>query len=277
MSVFGRFKEDIINSFVSIVKGHRITWRNMWRERQTLQYPDERPELPERYRGIPGVHPEVCIVCGACAKACPVQIITMEGKKIAGTKHRELTQFSIEAGRCMFCGLCEEACPTKGVKAIRLSNVYELANENKTALVLNMPELLAIWKTKPDEVPEEEYLANSPRRLAERDLAAKASGEAPAPKPGAKAGLAAKKAAEGEAPADGEAAPKKPALKVLPAKAADGADGEAPAPKPKAAPTNGEAAPKPVAAKEEAEPALAAAAAPETTAGVRPASEEAAS
>ena len=197
MGVISRLKGDVINTFVSILKGHGITWKNMWRERVTLQYPDERPDLPERYRGIPGLQPDVCIVCGACAKVCPVQIISMEGKKIAGTKHRELTKFHIEAGRCMFCGLCEEACPTKPVKAIRMSNTFELAVCNKEALILDIPRLLEIWKTKPVDVPEEEYLAAGPRKLAERDLAKIASGEAAPPAAGARAAAA----ATGEAPA----------------------------------------------------------------------------
>lgn len=171
MGLFGRLGEDILNTFVSIMKGHRVTWRNLWRERVTLQYPDQRPVIPERFRGIPGVHPELCIVCGSCARACPVQVITIEGKRIEGTRYRELTKFQIEAGRCMFCGLCEEACPAKPVKAIRLSHVYELASFNKASLVFDLPVLYEIWKSKPVDVPEEEYLASSPRRLAERERA----------------------------------------------------------------------------------------------------------
>lgn len=189
MGLLGRVKHDLINAFVSIFKGHQVTWRNLWRERVTLQYPNERPTLPERYRGLPGVHPELCIVCGACAKACPVQVISIEGRKIAGTRHRELVRYQLEAGRCMFCGLCEEACPTKPVKAVRLSHTFELAAASKNALVLNIPELFEIWKSKPVEVPEEEYLAATPRKLAEQELARQASGETaaegakPRPKP----------------------------------------------------------------------------------------------
>jgi len=176
MGVFGRLREDIVNAFVSIAKGHTVTWKNMWRERQTLQYPDVRPVLPPRYRGIPGLHPELCIVCGSCAKTCPTQAITIEGRRIEGTRHRELVRFHLEAGRCMFCGLCEEACPAKPVKAIRMSNVFELAAANKASLALDLPRLFELWKTKPVEVPEEEYLASTPRKLAERDLAKKAAG-----------------------------------------------------------------------------------------------------
>ncbi|NLB95137.1 MAG: NADH-quinone oxidoreductase subunit I [Armatimonadetes bacterium] len=177
MGLLARLRDDIFNTFVSIMKGHQVTWRNMWRERQTLQYPDERPQLPERYRGIPGVHPELCIACGACVKACPVGVISVEGRKIPGTKHRELVRYTIEAGRCMFCGLCQEACPTKPVKALRMSNMFELAAGNKRSLILELPQLEAIWHTKPVEIPEEEYLAATPRKLAERDLAAAAAGE----------------------------------------------------------------------------------------------------
>lgn len=179
MGLFGRLVDDLVNTFVSILKGHQITWRNLWRERVTLQYPNERPKLPERYRGLPGLHPELCIVCGACAKACPVQVINIQGRKIAGTRHRELVRYQLEAGRCMFCGLCEEACPTKPVKAIRLSNTFELAVADKSALVLEIPQLLEIWKSKPVEVPEEQYLAATPKKLAAQELAKQAEGEKP--------------------------------------------------------------------------------------------------
>lgn len=213
MGVLSRLRDDLVNGFVSILKGHGITWRNMWRERVTIQYPKERPVLPERYRGLPGINPELCIVCGACGKACPVQIITMKGEKIEGTKQRRLVEARIEAGRCMFCGLCEEACPVKGVTAIRMSNVFELASGNKRALVLELPELQEIWKSKPIDVPMEELLANAPRALAERELAKKAAASADA------------------ASADpGDAAPAKPAPRPKPApKAVAGDAGELPA------------------------------------------------
>ncbi|MDH7571328.1 MAG: NADH-quinone oxidoreductase subunit I [Armatimonadota bacterium] len=239
MGVLTRFKHDLINTFVSFAKGHRVTWRNMWRERVTLQYPHERPWLPPRFRGFPGVHPELCIVCGACAKACPVQVITIEGKRIPGTKHRTLTGFYIEAGRCMFCGLCEEACPVKPVKAIRMSNTFELAAADKSTLVFDIPALLEVWKSKPVDVPEEEYLQTGPRALAERELARAAEagasteerpsgrkpvieGEDPAARKArliaeAKARAAARKAAAGgespsPAPADEDAAARKARL-----------------------------------------------------------------
>lgn len=216
MGVLTRLRNDLINTFVSIAKGHRVTWRNLWRERVTLQYPRERPQLPERYRGIPGVHPDLCMVCGACSKACPAQVITIEGRKIEGTRHRELIRFHIEAGRCMFCGLCEEACPTKPVKAIRMSNTFELGAANKASLVLDLPRLHEIWKSKPVDVPEEEYLATSPKKLAERDLAKKAAeaaagavDEDPAARKArlieeARAKVAAKKAAAAQAAAEAE-------------------------------------------------------------------------
>lgn len=48
-------------------------------------------------------NPEVCILCGICAKVCPSQCITVRRKD-------ELWEYDPYA--CVFCGVCAAACPS---------------------------------------------------------------------------------------------------------------------------------------------------------------------
>ena len=53
-----------------------------------------------------------------------------------GSEHEKYTiAFTIDLQRCIFCGFCQEACP-KG--AIKLNNLYELAQYDKQVLILDI-------------------------------------------------------------------------------------------------------------------------------------------
>ena len=127
----------------SIAKGHIVTFVNLFRKKVTLQYPEVRWELPEGYRGFPGlpVDPEtgqdVCIACGACARICPTQLITVEGH-LTEDKKRIVDCFVMQAGLCTFCGLCTEVCP---VDAIVMTDNYELAVFSKDDLIYDRAKL----------------------------------------------------------------------------------------------------------------------------------------
>ena len=74
----------------------------------TLQYPEEREQLTDNYRGIHKLDMKTCISCSACAKICPNQTITMvDTETDKGTK--KMPEINLE--RCLFCALCEEVCP----------------------------------------------------------------------------------------------------------------------------------------------------------------------
>lgn len=109
----------------------------------TLQYPEERYVMFDRFRG-PLVQlrdrdtggPR-CTACGLCVRACPHGVISeIEGE--GKGKEKRVTKYSYDLGRCIFCRLCVEACR---FDAIELSHDYELASYDRD-LVLGLEELL---------------------------------------------------------------------------------------------------------------------------------------
>lgn len=130
-------------SLFSTLKGLRVTTTTMRRAESTVQYPEVRPDLAPRFRGLPEVDLNICIVCHLCAKACPTSCIHIEeiihkpstdpdAPKVE--KKKEAKVFDINAALCMFCGLCEESCPTKPVKSIALNHNFELAKTARNDL-----------------------------------------------------------------------------------------------------------------------------------------------
>src|SRR5579863_8205423 len=117
---------------VDLLQGLKITFRYQDpREVYTEQYPLERPQVAERYRGAPrlNVNPDtdetMCIACDLCALACPENLIVVSSARNENTRRKELTDFTYDLSRCMFCGLCEDACP---VDALELTQDFELAS-----------------------------------------------------------------------------------------------------------------------------------------------------
>ena len=96
-----------------------------------MLYPEERPVVPEGYRGIHGFDEAKCHVCGGCAKACPVDCISIES--IGKGKDQLLTRFTIDYGKCLFCELCTVPCPTA---AIHMTQTYDLAGRTREGCVL---------------------------------------------------------------------------------------------------------------------------------------------
>jgi NADH-quinone oxidoreductase subunit I len=148
----GYIREGVYTIY-SIVKGHIVTIVNLFRKKVTLQYPEQRWELPEGYRGLPtlpvdsATGKDACIGCGACARACPTQLITVEAH-VGEDKKRVVDSFSINAGLCMFCGLCEDACP---VGAIVLSDHYELAAFSRDDVIFDRTKLNELGGTREPE------------------------------------------------------------------------------------------------------------------------------
>ena len=92
----------------------------------TVKYPFAPLEQPKDTRGKPEHDHGKCMVCSACAVACPPNAIQTPIDMKAGTK-----TWSINYGRCVFCGRCEEVCPSR---AIKLGLEFELAVMSKQDL-----------------------------------------------------------------------------------------------------------------------------------------------
>jgi NADH-quinone oxidoreductase subunit E len=76
-----------------IAQGMWTTLRNFFTAKVTRQYPEERPQMPERWRGRLdliydpfGEHK--CEVCFQCAQVCPVEAIDMSGFDSQGKRIR---------------------------------------------------------------------------------------------------------------------------------------------------------------------------------------------
>src|SRR5690606_20570120 len=102
-----------------LAKGLAVTFRNEVRESVSQQYPEERPELPPRSRGVIALVEENCTVCMLCARECPDWCIYIDSHKETlpapeGGRPRArnvLDRFAIDFSLCMYCGICIEVCP----------------------------------------------------------------------------------------------------------------------------------------------------------------------
>lgn len=125
------------------LKTMSIIFLHMFRRRVTIQYPDEKPYIPPRWRGriILSRDPdgeERCVACYLCAAACPVDCIALQATEDGhGRRYPEF--FRINFSRCIFCGYCEEACPTD---AIQLTSDFEMGEYERKNLVYEKEDLL---------------------------------------------------------------------------------------------------------------------------------------
>jgi NADH-quinone oxidoreductase subunit I len=114
-----------------------------FRRRETVQYPEQKPNIPPRWRGriILSRDPdgaERCVACYLCAVACPVDCIALQATQ-DNHGRRYPAFFRINFSRCIFCGFCEEACPTY---AIQLTTDFEMSEYHRANMVYEKQHLL---------------------------------------------------------------------------------------------------------------------------------------
>src|SRR6188768_1486620 len=184
-----------------IARGMMTTlWHFFFAKPVTVQYPEERVELPPWTRGRPRLIYDVdsgdlrCTACGACALACPVDVIKIEQHPAQG-KGKVLDRFDLDMGGCIECALCVEACP---FRAIVMAPDFEFGTyDREQSLVFNMHELRIAGTPEVDSAME--FIQGVKRGLAGQAGGAGA-GRAPAAA-GAAAGRAPAAAGAGARPA----------------------------------------------------------------------------
>jgi NADH-quinone oxidoreductase subunit I len=170
----------------------------------TLEYPEQKPKLPENYRNFPFLVTENatdpmgtlrCVACQICEKECPPQCIYIEkskDKKPDATGKMQLypAVFDIDTSVCMSCQICVEVCP---FDAIKMDQVFEIATTDRFNELLLDREDLAKPNTyyhtiHPTEAAEVDARLSAERKAAEekaKAAAAAAAAKAAAPKPAA--------------------------------------------------------------------------------------------
>src|SRR5258708_8380939 len=131
---------------IDILKGLGTTLRELGKKPTTVSYPEQKRELPPRFRGRHVLHRyasglERYVGCYLCAGACPADAIYIEAEE--NTEEQRLSPgeryakvFDVNLLRCIFCGYCQAACPTG---PITLNHDYKLPSPypNHTAYHTN--------------------------------------------------------------------------------------------------------------------------------------------
>jgi NADH-quinone oxidoreductase subunit I len=219
----------------------------------TVQYPDEKIAVPERFRFVPFLITEDedparmgedwCTSCGICAKVCPPQCIWIVrgSDPNTGRPVPAPDAFFIDIDICMNCGFCAEFCP---FDAIKMDHNYELASYDRTSHHIHDKKHLSkpqsYWKTIAPTTALEEAIDRGGWEHTDIVKAMKKQGKtAEAP---TKENMF-KKVAQIPAAAPVQQAAPSPVAKVAPTPEAPAAEATtAAAPKP--APTTGGAKPK---------------------------------
>lgn len=130
---------------LGVARGMVVTLSHLVKKPFTIQYPEEQMDMPIWTRGRPRLIYEVdngelrCTACGACALACPVDVIKIEQHPNPAGKGKVLDRFDIDMAGCIECALCVEACP---FRAITMAPDFEMATFERTqGLVFDMYDL----------------------------------------------------------------------------------------------------------------------------------------
>ena len=143
MNAVTRYLKSLL--LLELFQGLWVTLRFFFTPKFTINYPEEKTPLSNRFRGLHALRrypngEERCIACKLCEAVCPALAITIDStQREDGT--RRTTRYDIDLFKCIYCGFCEESCP---VDSIVETDILEYHFENRGEHIMTKDKLLAI-------------------------------------------------------------------------------------------------------------------------------------
>ena len=183
MNAASSYIKNVVDTVRTTLVGMKITGKYLLQKPITVQYPDERLPIPNRYRGIHYLEQEKCIDCLACARACPIDCIEMDA--VRHGKELEWISFTLDYQKCMFCELCVYPCPKD---CIHMGTEYAFVSYDRSEFVHDLlsyrgmareAKVRMIEAEKKKKAKEEAKAAKAAAKAAEEgaDAAAQAKGD----------------------------------------------------------------------------------------------------
>lgn len=197
MNDIKKYFKNVWLGVYTIAVGMKITFLHLFTKAVTIQYPDERLQLPERERNRLFVNIDDCIGCDQCARACPVNCIYLDTLKVvpgdivgrtgvtSNGKKKALfvPTFTIDIAKCCYCQLCVFPCPTE---CIYMTDVFEFSEYERDKFIYEFtdmtPEQTKEKKAKLEAYNKEQEEKKAAAAKAKAETAAKPK-EAPAAQP----------------------------------------------------------------------------------------------
>lgn len=153
MNTITRYFKSLL--LIELGQGLWVTLKYFFKPKFTINYPDEKTPLSNRFRGLHALRrypngEERCIACKLCEAVCPALAITIDStQREDGT--RRTTRYEIDLFKCIYCGFCEESCP---VDSIVETDILEYHFEVRGEHIMTKEKLLAIGDRFEESIAE---------------------------------------------------------------------------------------------------------------------------
>ena len=107
---------------IGTMKAMLVVAKHLFQKPVTVQYPEERAPLPDRFRYRIFLSMDDCVGCTLCEQVCPNLTIHMQHVDKENPRNKRKIYPDVNFGTCTVCRNCEEICPTD---AIYLTHEFE--------------------------------------------------------------------------------------------------------------------------------------------------------